>query len=1137
MSRRDARKSFGLKPHKLRLFCRLAGLSAAGIVVAAMFFVLGAGVRLLLGPVSLGPFSSQIAVAINDAVPGFGIRYDSASLEWSRAEGRVNVAILGARVFDHRQRIIAQAPKAEIDLAAAPLLAGRLVVKRIALIGVQLTLVHTKEGTLHLGIVGDHGQGDLLARLRKILREGGGRTSLQGFAVRRARLAFYDEPSGLFLVSPSAQLQIALRSAKPDQVVANLDAQLEVSGQPAQLRAHLVIPHGNKDASGDLELTGLELSALGRGAPSLAFLKPYELKTSIRANFRLDRGATRLAFADFGVGAEGEVRVFNHKLAIRSLHVVGRYDGRTGRILIDDASISGNNLFGHLRGWGNLGFNADGGLETADVDLDLDRLTLPIPAHIPGGAIPAYGELQADYSRAQRQLTIKGFHFVRGPLSAACTGSVTFASGRSPAISIRGHIGALSARDLLQDWPSDVVGDARSWIAHNVSAGEVGPVTIQINLQAGALDGPVLPDDAIAIKFPISGATISYLDGLAPLTAVAGNGVLSGDAFHATVSSAIATPPSGGVLKLSAGSVAINNLHLPNNMVHVRGHIEGALGDVLSLIDMPPLLYPSRFHIASKTARGNASIELAVKVPAQRNVAMKDVAIHVTGKVSGLALSIGRHRIRNGTAAFSVNNSALQVVGRIGYAGALLDASWNENFSSKDPVTTHISARGILDAAARARLGFDFGDYLAGPVAIQAELAGHRGDIRAADIKAVLDPATVTINVINYHKPAGVPARMQLYLRLDKGQIASGQMVLTGASLHGQGTAKFNREGKLVKLFMPQLHAGPRNDFALRVLDSRATGLKISVSGRSADGTGLDRLKLNATHGHKAAPSELPFQFNVDLDRLALHNGVVLAPFAFSASGVGNRPQTLALSGDLSKTAKVSADILVSSGKRRLRLQATDAGLLLNGLFGFSSIRGGRLKLIATLSPKPTPRELVAKRTIDYRGVLHMMNFTVIHQPFLARLFSAGSLTGLIDLMGGKGIAVDKLMAPFRMDAGILDITDARASGPAIGVTASGYFDRHSNKIALEGALVPIYGLNSVLGAIPVLGDVLVSKKGEGIFGFSYAVRGNAEEPNVSVNPLSVLAPGILRRIFEGTPTAPSPRQPASGKKSVKRGA
>jgi hypothetical protein len=84
----------------------------------------------------------------------------------------------------------------------------------------------------------------------------------------------------------------------------------------------------------------------------------------------------------------------------------------------------------------------------------------------------------------------------------------------------------------------------------------------------------------------------------------------------------------------------------------------------------------------------------------------------------------------------------------------------------------------------------------------------------------------------------------------------------------------------------------------------------------------------------------------------------------------------------------------------------------------------------------------------------------------------------------------------------------------------------------LKGTLVPLFGINSVLGAIPLLGDVLVSKKGEGVFGMTYSISGNADRPNVGVNPLSVLTPGIFRRIFEGrmpnSAQAPSNQKPSA---------
>src|SRR6202007_249211 len=99
----------------------------------ALFLVIGTAIRLSMGPVSLGPFSGQLRESIVHVLPGLAVRYDEAAIEWSRDEGRVNLIIVGARVVDADQHIIAQAPKAEIVLAAIPLLKGDIQVTRIPL--------------------------------------------------------------------------------------------------------------------------------------------------------------------------------------------------------------------------------------------------------------------------------------------------------------------------------------------------------------------------------------------------------------------------------------------------------------------------------------------------------------------------------------------------------------------------------------------------------------------------------------------------------------------------------------------------------------------------------------------------------------------------------------------------------------------------------------------------------------------------------------------------------------------------------------------------------------------------------------------------------------------------------------------
>jgi hypothetical protein len=123
--------------------------------------------------------------------------------------------------------------------------------------------------------------------------------------------------------------------------------------------------------------------------------------------------------------------------------------------------------------------------------------------------------------------------------------------------------------------------------------------------------------------------------------------------------------------------------------------------------------------------------------------------------------------------------------------------------------------------------------------------------------------------------------------------------------------------------------------------------------------------------------------------------------------------------------------------------------------------------------------------------------------------------------MGGEGMTLDSLDMPFSSKNNVISVRGARVAGPAIGASADGYIDRPKSQIALKGSLVPAFGLNSIVSNVPVLGDILASKKGEGIFGVTYSLSGDAEHPAVSANPLSMLTPGILRRIFEGhIPTA-----------------
>jgi hypothetical protein len=84
-------------------------------------------------------------------------------------------------------------------------------------------------------------------------------------------------------------------------------------------------------------------------------------------------------------------------------------------------------------------------------------------------------------------------------------------------------------------------------------------------------------------------------------------------------------------------------------------------------------------------------------------------------------------------------------------------------------------------------------------------------------------------------------------------------------------------------------------------------------------------------------------------------------------------------------------------------------------------------------------------------------------------------------------------------------------------VTAAGTIDFAGEQAAIDGNLAPSYVVNSMFGELPVIGDILVSRPGEGVIGITYSVEGPFDSLTVFANPLAAFAPGVLRRIFEGT--------------------
>ena len=402
-------------------------------------------------------------------------------------------------------------------------------------------------------------------------------------------------------------------------------------------------------------------------------------------------------------------------------------------------------------------------------------------------------------------------------------------------------------------------------------------------------------------------------------------------------------------------------------------------------------------------------------------------------------------------------------------------------------------------------------DYLLGGAVdgrVEVEIANdNSGSIKSTmDLKAT----KLAVPALGWKKEAGTPGRAEVTLLMARQRITDVPHILvTGPGLDLSGSLRLNPTGGLDGIAVDTLVAG----------DTNVTGTVAKLPDGSWDiaigGAALDLRPVRADEGEGDAGSDNSFAQLPDFTLAADVGSVwfgpgdpinkVLATLVHD-DGIWRLVQ---MQGELQQGSNVELSIAptVPNG-RVLQLDADDAGAALRGFGLYSDMVGGTLRADGQFDDRD--------RLHPFKGRLKVKSYNIINTPVLARLLSILALSGIRDALYGRGIYFSTLDVPFRELGGVIEIDGARAYGSSLGITTSGTVDTVQDTIALNGQLVPFYAVNSALGRLPLIGDVLTgNEQGGGLISASYAITGPLDDPDVSVNPISVLFPGFLRWILE----------------------
>lgn len=385
------------------------------------------------------------------------------------------------------------------------------------------------------------------------------------------------------------------------------------------------------------------------------------------------------------------------------------------------------------------------------------------------------------------------------------------------------------------------------------------------------------------------------------------------------------------------------------------------------------------------------------------------------------------------------------------------------------------------------------------PLAAGIGISGGRFDVRVDGTTRVEIQGTTAVT--------GTPLLsrpVDLALTVVAGATAGARSVVfavAGAEVDARGNASVTGDG-LAALALERLRLAG-SDVAGTLRRTPDGGLRASLTG-----TSLDAGRLFA--GGAALPEGTPlfagpFSVAVNVASLRTASGHELRDVRGTIAGRGGAVTVVALDAGLVPDGTVRVSLQDGSAPRRVSVTSDRAGQVLAAIAGLPQIVGGALALEATTDARGPLAAL--------EGTLVLRDFRIVRAPVLAQILSIGSLGGIAALAQGEGLPIREARVPFRWDGSRLIVAEVRAVG-AVGLTADGELDHAAGTCDVRGNVIPAYSLNSALGKVPFLGRFLVGGEGEGVFGIDYRVHGRTADPTVSVNPLTSVAPTVLRAWF-----------------------
>ncbi|MAI89544.1 DUF3971 domain-containing protein [Ponticaulis sp.] len=1112
----------------------LEGLTGLVLLIGLIFGLIAW--RLVSGPTDLEFVRGDIEAAIESTRGGKQVDIERVSLRWQQDTNEFEIFAQGLTFYDAEHALVARADSAIIEINAIRLIYGDVSLSELHVRSGEFTFRRDMNGAIW--IAGEevpavrpvqvyeavspiqYAEQTLLNVVENVSASAAV-ADIDEITLSEFRVVLIDEPLGIDWWLEGADLSLS----REDSVISvSSSGQAFGNGAPERVDFDLEFNPGLREFRTDTNLYGANLFNL----PFLAgATEGYSgnVFADLSVAFEVRQTGIEVLSANI-VTDSGEVGVGDNSLSIGENDIVFSYnlDENSAEIdarILDVASISGEAVL-QIEDFNDF---IEAPLQVPHrITLQSSDLRMDFQPHFPGVWRIQNVDAVADLDINRRQLDVERLTASVGNAGVRAQGRLYLADEDAPEGDLPFGValtastsGILSPEDVLLFWPFSLGDDARNWVEENVLAGDLSEAVFRMDLRPDSLRDEKLEDEDLQLDFAFDNAQTSFLEDLPPVIDGRGTARLNGNSFSLDLERG-----SFSNWSLLSGHVSIPQFKPKGELFFIEAEGTGDVHDILQTLSDSRLQLENQYGLKIDDISGTGRATFTLQRPALSEVSYEDTVFSVQGRIyDGAFNNLFREMsLTGGQADILVNNNLLQISGYGRFEDAPIEFTWSDRFRDEgSPDRSRLLASGFVSPDFINRFGVAARTYMSGSAYAEIEALGPSADdFEHVDISLDFQETRLDVAEFDWTKREGENARAEIALNsTGEEQVTSVRFEADGVRFGGD--VSLTTEGRLDRMNVREFYLRDELDLRGELRRPDPDTLELELSGPFLNAAPL----LDGLIGASGQGGTLPLFGNVslsaDIDRLRLRNDIEATDASLDIAFIGPVMQSLDVSGVMDLDNQFSLSVTANgNGESALSANASNAGSVMSAFLGQEFMSGGAFTMNGTLRSSGQPS--------DVRIVL--TNTRLNNAPLLTQVLSLASLRGLADVMSGDGILFSQVTLPLILDERGYYIEGAQASGPALGLTANGYILDDGEDLLVNGVLVPSFGVNSALGGIPIIGDLFVSRDGEGVFAITYDIRGSLESARVAVNPLSGIVPGVLRRIFENPDTdAPELPPPA----------